>query len=76
MRSSILAGYMRVQRTRPDFLLATSASLLEFIDSIDSYEDLNCRDRVQHMSIVTRGSTKASIVILARKDEVDGLISR
>lgn len=67
---------MRDSRTRSNFLLATSAPLVKFINSINSYEDLNGRDGVQHMGIMTWGSTEASIVILARENKVDGLISR
>lgn len=67
---------MRDSRTRSNFLLAASAPLLEFIDSINGYEDLNGRDGVQHVGIMTWGSTEAPIVILARENEIDGLISR
>jgi hypothetical protein len=66
---------VRRQRTRPDFLLAASAPLLEFIDSIDGDQDLNCRDGIEHVGIVAWSSTEASIATLTGENEVDGLFS-
>lgn len=66
---------LRRVRTRPNFLLATPALLLELVDSIDGDQNLNCRDGVQHVGIMAWGSTEASIIALTGEYKVDGLFS-
>jgi hypothetical protein len=50
--------------TRPDFLLAASASFLEFIHSINGDENLDSRDGIEHVGVMAWCCAEAAIVAL------------
>jgi hypothetical protein len=62
-------------RTFSNLSLALAPSL-EFIECIDQGENLYRTDGGEHVGIMARSRTEATIFMLARKHKVDGLVSR
>ena len=69
---------MKSTKWSPTFayhILALS-TLVKLIDSIDSHQDLNSTNSVEHMGIMAGSSTEATRLLLAGQDEINSLVSR
>lgn len=57
-------------------MLAPKPAFVQFVHSIEHDEDLNGRNRVEHVRIMAGGSTEATIVPQTREDKINRFLTR
>jgi hypothetical protein len=62
--------------TLSDFLAAPLDALFQLSQSVERGEYLDSTNGIQHVSIVSRSSTEAAIVVQTGEDEVEDLSAR
>ena len=65
-----------VRHAFADFLFSSLSSLVQFVKCVDSSQYLNSAHGVQHVSVMTRGRTETTTIVLTGEYEVDGFVAR